>query len=101
MIKRDTKSVSFNTDKAVHRKFKTMCMINDMDMGKTLTELMEKYVKGSEDWIMEQPKEYTVGHEECECSWTATLEELLHTSCEGCGKPFIEEENEFNIELWR
>ncbi len=38
------KSVYFHTDETIHKKFKMICAINDIDMGKTLTELMQNYV---------------------------------------------------------
>jgi hypothetical protein len=45
------KSVYFHTDESVHKKFKMVCAINEADMGKTMTELMKKYVKDNEELI--------------------------------------------------
>jgi len=45
------KSVYFHTDEAIHKKFKMICAINDIDMGKTMTGLMKKYVKDNEELI--------------------------------------------------
>ena len=45
------KSVYFHTDEAIHKKFKMICAINDIDMGKTLTELMQNYVSENQSLI--------------------------------------------------
>ena len=45
------KSVYFHTDEAIHKKFKMICAINDIDMGKTMTELMQNYVSKNQSLI--------------------------------------------------
>lgn len=45
------KSVYFHTDEAIHKKFKMICAINDVDMGKTLTQLMQNYVTENKESI--------------------------------------------------
>ncbi len=49
------KSVYFHTDEVIHKKFKMVCAINDIDMGKTLTELMKKYVKDNDE-LLDSPQ---------------------------------------------
>lgn len=45
------KSVNFPIDEALHKKFKMICANNDVNIGKTIMELMQKYVKENEDVV--------------------------------------------------
>lgn len=37
---------------------------------------------------------YEVTHDACETIWSGTIEDLLTTKCEGCGKTFLEKSDE-------
>ncbi|MBN4046276.1 hypothetical protein JYT57_01210 [Nitrosarchaeum koreense] len=45
------KPVNFPVDEAIHKKFKIICGMNDVNMGEALAELMQKYVKENEDLV--------------------------------------------------
>jgi len=38
------KPVFFNTDESLYKKFKLVCGMNDKDVGKTITDLIQNYV---------------------------------------------------------